>query len=124
MLGLLNMVKHYWVALTLLLLASITVLSLWPADALPLVPGSDKTHHLIAYTALVIPIALRKPKHWLLIAFCFIACSGLIELLQPYVNRYGEWLDMLANIAGIVCGIIIASTLNFFFASKTKAGVV
>jgi VanZ family protein len=44
----------------------------------------------------------------------FVACGGAIELLQPYVNRHGEWLDMLANTAGVVCGFIIAEIVNFF----------
>ena len=124
MTGLIDRVKLYWALLTALILTSIILLSLWPADALPPVPGSDKTHHLIAYTVLVLPVALRKPKHWLLIVLLFIACSGLIELIQPFVNRYGEWLDMLANNAGVICGIIIASTINFFFAGKVEGNAM
>jgi len=45
----------------------------------------------------------------------FIAYSGAIELLQPYINRYGDWLDMFANTAGVVCGFILAEIVNFFF---------
>jgi VanZ family protein len=45
----------------------------------------------------------------------FIAYSGAIELLQPYVNRYGEWLDMAANAVGLVCGLIVAELANRFF---------
>ena len=108
----LDFISHYWLALTLLCFTAITVLSLWPAESLPSVPGTDKTHHLIAYACLVFPAALSKPKHWLLIALLFISWSGIIELVQPYVNRYGEWLDMLANVAGIACGVIIATLLN------------
>jgi VanZ family protein len=92
----------------------ITTLSLWPLDNLPPVPGSDKTHHLIAYAALVFPIALRKPNRWMLLVAFFIFYSGLIELAQPYVNRYGEWLDILANTAGIVCGITLATVIKTF----------
>ena len=65
-------------------------------------------HHLIAYAALVFPVALRKPQHWLLLVLFFIACSGGIELVQPLVNRYGEWLDMVANTIGVGCGILVA----------------
>jgi len=84
-------------------------------DQLPSVPGTDKTHHLIAYAVLMFPIGLRKPKRWLLFGFLFIAYSGAIELLQPYVNRYGEWLDMAANTAGIVLGYLIATLISNFF---------
>lgn len=106
--------------MTLLTLAAITTLSLWPLEFLPAVPGSDKIHHFIAYAALMLPTALRMPKHWLLIGLFFIIWSGAIELIQPYVNRYGEWLDLLANVAGLLSGLIIARLINSLFSSNTK----
>jgi VanZ family protein len=108
---LVDLIKNHWLILSVFLLTAIATLSLWPADHLPQVPGSDKTHHFIAYGTLMLPVALRKPKHWLWIFLGFAAFSGAIELIQPYVNRYGEWLDMAANIAGLVCGIIAANLL-------------
>lgn len=98
--------------LTLITLASITLLSLTPLQQLPDVPGSDKTHHLIAYALLMFPTALRRPSNWLGIAFLFATWSGAIELLQPYVNRYGEWADMAANCIGIMIGIALATLAN------------
>ena len=35
--------------------------------------------------------------------------SGIIELIQPYVNRYGEWLDLGANGLGLIGGVLIAA---------------
>jgi hypothetical protein len=93
-------------------LLAITTLSLWPLETLPSVPGTDKTHHLIAYAALMFPTALRKPDKWIMIGLLFIAYSGAIELLQPYVNRYGEWLDMAANASGVIFGLIVAELIN------------
>ena len=104
--------RRYWLASTIILLITITCLSLWPNESLPSVPGGDKIHHLIAYAALVFPVALRRPKPWRLIAILFIACSGLIELVQPFVNRYGEWLDMVANITGLSLGIVLAEVVR------------
>ncbi len=115
MIRLLNFIKTNWIVFTLFTLAAIATLSLWPLGALPPVPGSDKTHHLIAYAALMFPTALRKPNKWILLSLLFIAFSGAIELLQPYVNRYAEWLDMAANTTGIVCGLIIAELIKYFF---------
>jgi len=108
---LISLVKCYWVFITIFLLTTIATLSLWPAEHLPHVPGSDKTHHFISYGALMFPVALRKPKHWLWIALGFAAFSGAIELIQPYVNRYGDWLDMAANVAGLACGIVAAKII-------------
>jgi len=114
MIRLLTFIKTNWAAFTLFTLAVITTLSLWPLGKLPSVPGTDKAHHLIAYAVLMFPTALRKPNKWILFGLLFIAYSGAIELLQPYVNRYGEWLDMVANTTGVVCGLIIAELINYF----------
>ena len=105
-------IEKHWALLTVCLFLIITWLSLWPLDSLPSAPGSDKTHHLIAYAALVFPVALRQPNRWMWFVVFFIGYSGLIEVIQPYVNRYGEWLDMLANTAGVVCGVALATVIN------------
>lgn len=113
MISLLATIRAYWIAITVFILAVITILSLYPLESLPAVPGSDKIHHLIAYAALIFPTALRKPKYWLLIGLFFVCWSGGIELLQPYVNRYGEWLDLAANGMGIVCGLLLVQFINW-----------
>ncbi|MCI5148307.1 MAG: VanZ family protein [Candidatus Electrothrix sp. MAN1_4] len=105
---LLIFIRKYWRGCTITLLIMLTVLSLWPMKSLPSVPGGDKFHHIIAYAALAFPIALRHPKLWYIYIFLFIAYSGVLELVQPFVNRYGEWLDMAANTSGVVCGILLA----------------
>ncbi len=115
-----DLIKQFWLLITVFLLTVIATLSLWPAEFLPQVPGSDKTHHFISYGALMLPVALRKPKYWLWVALGFAGFSGAIELIQPYVNRYGEWLDMAANVAGLTCGIILAKILAYFTVGNTK----
>ncbi len=117
---LITLVKDQWLIITVFLLTAIATLSLWPAAHLPQVPGSDKTHHFISYGALMLPVALQKPKHWLWIAFGFAAFSGAIELIQPHVNRYGEWLDMAANVAGLACGMLAAKIILYFSSDHTK----
>ena len=105
-------INRYWIQLSLVMLLAITALSLHPLDNLPEAPGSDKTHHLIAYAALAYPASLRKPKQWQAIITIFALYSGLIELIQPHVNRYGEWIDFLANISGLIIGIALAFLIN------------
>jgi hypothetical protein len=117
---LLEFIKSHWMALTVVALSAITALSLWPLDELPRMPGTDKTHHVIAYAVLMLPAALRKPDRWILIGLFFVGYGGAIELLQPHVNRYGEWLDFLANAAGVACGIVIAVLVNFFFSTNPE----
>jgi VanZ family protein len=109
-----QLIQKYWLHITILLLLSIATLSLWPVASLPAVPGTDKTHHFIAYAALMFPAALRQPKYFYAIAAGFLVFSGAIELIQPFVNRYGEWLDMLANAIGVLCGWLLAKIILVF----------
>ncbi|CAK8714966.1 VanZ-like domain-containing protein [Candidatus Electrothrix laxa] len=109
---LLIFIRTYWLACTAVILAAITALSLWTPETLPPVPGGDKIHHLIAYALLIFPVALRRPKGWQFIVVMFIGYSGLIELIQPFVNRYGEWLDLAANTTGLFCGVLIAEAMR------------
>jgi len=111
-------IKLHWFACTLTILVAITVLSLWPLDEFAGVPGTDKTHHLIAYALLMLPAALRKPHNWLAYGCFFIAYSGAIELIQPFFNRYAEWLDMFANTAGVFLGVIAAKLIDLVVADK------
>ena len=106
------LIQRHWRLCSLLVLTAITILSLYPVEFLPPVPGSDKTHHFIAYALLMFPVTLARPKHWLWIGLFFLAWSGAIELIQPYVNRYGEWLDLLANATGLGLGILLALLLR------------
>jgi len=109
---LVHIIKQYWLFISITILALISILSLTPLTHLPAAPGSDKAHHFIAYGALFFPVALKKPKYWLLIGVAFMLLGGAIELIQPYVNRYGEWLDMLANSTGLFCGYLVACLTN------------
>ena len=102
-----RIVRPYWLAITLFILFVITFLSLLPMDELPKVAGSDKLHHLLAYAGLMFWVALRKPRYWLALLFFFMAWGGAIELIQPYVNRYAEWLDFLVNSVGLLLGVLV-----------------
>ena len=77
--------------------------------------GSDKTHHIIAYAILMFPVAIRKLDCLPAIFLFFIGWSGAIELLQPFVNRYGEFQDLAANITGLVCGLLAAKLIQWLF---------
>ncbi|MGB5445347.1 MAG: VanZ family protein [Psychromonas sp.] len=110
---LLTKMRSYWLLCTIFTLTAITLLSLNPMGELPSVPGGDKIHHMIAYAALMFPVVLKKPKHWLLIGFLFLCLSGTIELLQPFIARRSDWLDMAANFSGIVLGALIAQLINW-----------
>ena len=108
-------VEKFWLVYTLFILTVITILSLTPLEELPPIVDNDKVQHFIAYGALMFPTAIKKPKFSLIIALFFACWSGAIELLQPSVNRYGEWNDLWANITGLIFGWLLAKLILLFF---------
>lgn len=102
-----NIIDENYIKISMMILLSIVILSLYPVENLPSVPGTDKTHHFIAYATLAFPVSYARSKSWILLMPFFLLCSGLIELIQPFVNRYGEWLDMLANASGLALGSVL-----------------
>jgi len=107
-----SLLTRHWRACTLASLAAITVLSLSPLPSLSSVPGEDKLEHLLAYAVLMLPTALRRPRRWPALALFFLLYSGLIELIQPYVNRSADWRDLAANGGGLVVGLALGRALR------------
>ena len=101
-------ILRLWRPTTILILSIILFLSLYPLPMLPMMSaGDDKLYHFIAYLSLVLPIGYAQPKYTFLYLFTLILISGTIEVIQPYVNRYGEWLDFLANTLWIFVGFLV-----------------
>lgn len=110
-----EIIMLHWQIITLGTLLLVSLASLFPAEHLPAVPGTDKTHHFISYCILVLPVAIKQPKFWPTITCFLLIWSGIIELIQPYVNRYGEWYDFYANAAGIILGLMIGTLLKCLY---------
>ncbi len=104
-----------WKIYTVLIFLIITFLSLYPLKEQHNIPGSDKIYHLIAYSALTIVIGLRKPSNYLLLIVFFSFYSGLIEIIQPFVNRFSEIEDFIFNNLGILIGLSLGIMLNKLF---------
>lgn len=105
-----------WLALWLLLLAAIAAGSLLPAGELPAMPlpGMDKLQHLAGHGLLSAYAALLfGPLRARLAAALGIALYGVgIEFAQAAftATRAADAHDVLANVAGIALGQLIALT--------------
>lgn len=98
-------------------------------EDLPLFPGLDKLVHLCMYLGMSGVLWWefyrahryeRPPMHhaWIGAFVCPILLSGLIELLQAYAteHRGGEWLDFVANVAGVLlASFVVRSWIKNFF---------
>src|SRR5688572_5741349 len=93
--------------------ALIATLTHLPLGDLPYVPGSDKTHHLLAYAALALflgfALLFTFPRRWwlpwgvLAVGMCYGAVD---ELTQPLVGRWAEFDDWIADAVGTAAGIL------------------
>jgi VanZ family protein len=101
---------------SILLLIIITVLSLMPGQEFPETDMSfaDKWVHWFMYGTWTVVVLWetrkRKTAHPLgrtvLLLFFVAAWSGLMELAQAFLTttRSGEWMDLWANVFGVICG--------------------
>ncbi len=92
---------------------AISIATLTPMEQLPAVPGSDKLHHVIGFGGWALMCAFGPYKRFLYLSLFIFLWGGVIELIQPSVNRYGEWLDFYADALGICLVVIIRATLIY-----------
>ena len=104
--------KRIAVLLTFVLALLIAVSTLTPLPTKIDVPGSDKWHHFVAFAVLVFPLAYCNKLYVTSIALVALSYGGLIEIVQPYVNRYGEFNDFVADGIGVCIGIALARLLD------------
>ena len=92
------------------LIATLTHL---PPRHLPRVPGSDKTHHFLAYAALALLLGFALmftfPRRWwlpwgvLVVGMCY---GALDEVTQSWVGRTTDIEDWIADAVGTAAGIL------------------
>jgi VanZ family protein len=100
---------HPWLGLLAgAVLAVVTgILTLWPAPEPypPRIFSPDKIYHFVAFFSIVFLVVATGPRRWIWVAPLAIAFGGVIELIQPHINRTGTWYDFAANTAGVAAGV-------------------
>lgn len=112
--------KRAAISLTCVLAVLIGILALIPLSVPQGVPGTDKMHHVIAFAALVLPIAALSPRSLIWVLPLVIAYGGLIEIIQPYTGRFGEWKDFQADVIGALLGMFFGLVIHRLFASRLR----
>lgn len=106
-------------SLSIVLLAIITILSLYPSEEFPEteMAFADKWAHWLMYGTLTYVLlwdfGRDKKTRALAQDICLMLFSmiwgGLMELAQIHLTttRSGEWMDVAANCFGAICGLLL-----------------
>ena len=70
-------------------------------------PGSDKWHHFIACAVLTYPMVAANKRLGFAIVLFGLCLGASIEIIQPYVNRFGDFNDFKADCIGILLGYFL-----------------
>ena len=92
------------VVLTFIFILIICVGTLIPLPQAFDVPGTDKWHHFLAFAALTYPLTVVSRRYWLSIILFGLLFGALIEIIQPYVHRFGDVADFTVNAIGVLIG--------------------
>ncbi len=95
------------ILLTVGIAVSIAVGTLAPPTAAEQAPGSDKFYHVFAFLVLAFPLGMAQPRWSPGLFLLFSAFGAAIELIQPYVGRSREMADLVADMAGILVGLVL-----------------
>ena len=82
--------------------------------------GSDKLHHFLAFTLLVMPLAFNKLKNIYWVLPVAIVFGAVIELIQPFVGRHGDINDFYVDALGSIIGVCLIALLNMIASIKFK----
>jgi VanZ family protein len=86
-----------------------------PGGSPPWFPSGDKLQHTLSYVAMGLWFAaLFERRHLLRVALGLFTFGVLVEMMQaamPY-GRAAEWVDLLANSAGIAVAIGLTVALR------------
>ena len=102
----------FWVILSL-----VTVFSMLEIPGKQVFQWQDKLSHLVVYMLLFWLLLLAYGKQWSLISLgiLLVFFSGLIEVAQSFTGyRQAEWLDLLANMVGILVAALSYKALKLY----------
>ncbi|NQD38438.1 VanZ family protein [Permianibacter sp. IMCC34836] len=95
--------------------ATVAIGSLTPGDSLPPIGSNDKLLHLLGHGGLAFLGGFAYARRvWLLVP-ALAAFGALLEVLQLMVpNRSFDWLDMVANVSGVLLATALVQAIQWF----------
>ncbi len=77
-----------------------------PGPPGPPLPLNDKQIHFLAFALLTLPVTWVHLRHAIWLVPLAIFYGGAIEVIQPFFTRSAEWLDLAADAAGAITGLL------------------
>ena len=112
--------NFHWIS-TLIFLLLILFGTLTPSDVIEIPDiGSDKQYHVLAFILFVMPLTFNKLKNIYWVLPGAIVFGALIELIQPFVGRYGDIKDFYADALGSVIGVCLIALIKMIAFIKLK----
>jgi hypothetical protein len=104
--------RFFDIYLTIILALIILIGALTPVTEVAAAPaGTDKIIHIVAFAALVFPLALTKRIGLFPLLIFASLFGGITEVIQTSVARNADINDWFADIFGIACSIGIAKCI-------------
>lgn len=105
-----KLVRQLWFTIGCCLVVLIVYLSLASGPDVPMAHGLDKLGHALAYGTLMLWFAqLYVRPRWALVALACVLLGVVLEYLQGFTSyRTFSYVDMAANLAGVVVGLTLA----------------
>jgi VanZ family protein len=95
------------------LLALIVAGSLIPAPYVPQTGISDKLGHALGYGLLAVLGLYAYPRRGVMVLFGVFGLGVGLEAAQAFTpTRSFEWLDIVANGAGVLLGFLVVAVVN------------
>ena len=63
---------------------------------------TDKWYYFVAFAALTYLLTVANWRCWFLIIAFGLSFGALIEIIQPYVNRFGDTADLTTDVVGML----------------------
>jgi VanZ family protein len=94
--------------------ATIAVLSLWPAPTVCRTALGGHIEHLFTYAAATVVVALGYRELGLSrIIAVLLTTAALLEYLQRYTGRHSEFADFLFSSTGVFIGVVAFALAEF-----------
>jgi len=100
----------FWTAVLVVAIGSLT-----PGDALPPIGSHDKLLHLLGHGGLAVHGGFAYATMRLRLVTGLVLFGAVLEVLQQWVpNRSFDWLDMVANVSGVLIAMMVVAAIERF----------